>query len=147
MKLLKILKYPDKRLKKIAQPVKNINKKIQNIINNMFYTMYHNEGIGLAAPQVNINLQIIVIDIMKNNKKKPIVLINPKKIFASEYIHMEEKCLSIPGKKKVIIRSKNIEINAINYYGEHINIKTNSLLSICIQHEMDHLIGKLLLDY
>lgn len=146
MVILKILKYPDKRLRKIAQPVKKINKKIKKIIHNMFETMYENKGIGLAATQVNIHLKIIVIDIMKK-KYQPLILINPKKIKEKGIIKIEEGCLSIPEKKKIITRSKKIEILALNYYGEKIKIIAKSLLSICIQHEMDHLIGKLLIDY
>ncbi|QCI27308.1 peptide deformylase [Buchnera aphidicola] len=146
MVILKILKYPDKRLRKIAQPVKKVNKNIKKIIHNMFETMYENKGIGLAATQVNIHLKIIVIDIMKK-KYQPLILINPKKIKEQGVIKIEESCLSVPEKKKIITRSKEIEILALNYYGEKIKIIAKSLLSICIQHEMDHLIGKLLIDY
>ncbi|CAL4323137.1 Peptide deformylase [Buchnera aphidicola (Pterocallis alni)] len=146
MENFKILKYPDQRLRKIAQPVQIINDKIKKIINKMFHTMYQNNGIGLAATQVNIHLRIIVIDIMKE-KNNPIVLINPKTIQKFENISMEEGCLSLPGVNKIINRSKNIEVHALNENNQKIKIYATSLLAICIQHEMDHLSGKLLIDY
>ncbi|QCI26107.1 peptide deformylase [Buchnera aphidicola] len=146
MVILKILKYPDKRLRLIAKPVKIINQKIKNIIHNMFETMYHNHGIGLAATQVNIHLNIIVIDLM-HQKYPPITLINPKKIYAKGKILTEEGCLSVPETNQKVTRFKKIKIQAINYHGKNIVIKAHSLLSICIQHEMDHLNGKLFIDY
>lgn len=146
MSILKILKHPDTRLRLMSNPVKAVNKKIQNIIDNMFETMYSKQGIGLAAPQVNIQLSIIVIDLMIE-KYQPIVLINPKIIKKRGTIQTEESCLSIPGINKKIIRAKEIKISALNYYGKKIHISAHALLAICIQHEMDHLIGKLLIDY
>ncbi|WP_343128114.1 peptide deformylase [Buchnera aphidicola (Takecallis taiwana)] len=146
MAILKILTYPDKRLRFIARPVKKINKKIHNIIHNMFETMYSQQGIGLAATQVNIHLQIIVIDLMME-QYPPIVLINPKKIQTSGITQTEERCLSIPGFSKKITRAKDIKISALNIYGKQVYVKANSLLAICIQHEIDHLSGILLIDY
>ncbi|CAL4043289.1 Peptide deformylase [Buchnera aphidicola (Phyllaphis fagi)] len=146
MSFLKILKYPDKRLRRSAQPVNKINKKIHKIIHNMFETMYQEKGIGLAATQVNINLKIIVIDKI-SKYYDTLVLINPKKIYEYDKISTTEGCLSLPGIKKEITRSKHITIQALNYYGKKITLQAKSLLSICIQHEMDHLIGKLLIDY
>lgn len=146
MENFKILKYPDKRLRKIAKPVQIINYKIKKIINKMFYTMYQNNGIGLAATQVNIHLRIIVIDIIQE-KNNPIVLINPKIMQKFDNVSMEEGCLSLPGIKKTINRSKNIKVHALNENNQQIKIYATSLLAICIQHEMDHLLGKLLIDY
>ncbi|CAL4323676.1 peptide deformylase [Buchnera aphidicola] len=146
MSLLKIIKYPDNRLRNIAQPVKIINKKIHQIIQDMYYTMYEKQGIGLAATQVGINLQIIVIDISEK-QTDPIILINPKKIYCSEKISIEEGCLSIPNTLKKITRANKIQIQTLNYYGKKIIIEAKELLSICIQHEMDHLVGKLIIDY
>ncbi|CAL4043421.1 Peptide deformylase [Buchnera aphidicola (Takecallis arundicolens)] len=146
MAILKILKYPDKKLRLIANPVRSVNKKIQNIINDMFETMYNKQGIGLAATQVDIKLNIIVIDLMIK-KYQPIVLINPKIIKKIGIIQTKESCLSIPGISKKITRAKEIKISALNYYGKKIYISAHELLAICIQHEMDHLIGKLLIDY
>ncbi|WP_343182453.1 peptide deformylase [Buchnera aphidicola] len=146
MTLLKILKYPNKKLTRNTKKVKQINKKIHKIIHNMFETMYHHNGIGLAAPQVDIHLKIIVIDIMQQ-PSQPIALLNPKIIYRYENITTEEECLSLPGIKKKITRFNKIKINALNYYGKPIVITAENLLSICIQHEMDHLNGKLLIDY
>lgn len=146
MNFLKILRYPDKRLRIIAKPIKNINNKIQNIINNMFYTMYFKKGIGLAATQVNIHKRIIVIDISENQNQK-IVLINPIILEKSGKIKIEEGCLSIPDKREKIIRSKKIKIRAFNNYGVEFELEAQNLLAVCIQHEMDHLIGKLFIDY
>ncbi|XBC44281.1 MAG: peptide deformylase [Buchnera aphidicola (Schlechtendalia peitan)] len=146
MSILKILQYPDSRLRIIAKPIKKITKSIQNIINNMFETMYVKDGIGLAAPQVNIPLQIIVINNILD-LKKPITLINPKIINTKGHISIEEGCLSIPNYQAPIPRSSDIVVTALNYFGETIKLKANSLLAICIQHEIDHLIGKLLIDY
>lgn len=145
MSLLKILKYPDKRLRIIANPVIKINKYIKRIINDMFDTMYMQEGIGLAATQINIHLQIIVIH--DCFLKKPLTLINPIIKEKRGQINIEEGCLSIPTIKAIVPRSKYIKIEALNYFGKKIEINANSLLSVCIQHEMDHLIGKLFIDY
>jgi len=146
MTILKILQYPDKNLRTIAQPVKKINKNVQIIVNNMFETMYSEEGIGLAATQVNIPLQIIVISNIHNHNN-PLVLINPKMITKSGEKKVEEGCLSIPKQRAIITRSEYITVTALDYFGKKINIQANSLLAICIQHEMDHLIGKLFIDY
>jgi len=147
MTILKILQYPDKKLRSIAQPVNKINKNVQTIVDNMFETMYSEEGIGLAATQVNIPLQIIVISNIQNNNNDPLVLINPKITSKSGEKKVEEGCLSIPKQRAIITRSEYITINALDYFGSRIEIKANSLLAICIQHEMDHLIGKLFIDY
>ncbi|CEN32005.1 Peptide deformylase [Candidatus Westeberhardia cardiocondylae] len=146
MPLLKIIHHPDKRLRKIAKPVTKTNKKITKITNNMFETMYFHSGIGLAATQVNIQKQIIVIDISHNQTQK-IVLINPKILTKNGEISMQEGCLSIPNKYGLVTRAKEIKICALNKYGKYFEIKTNNLLSICIQHEIDHLVGKLFIDY
>lgn len=146
MSILKILTFPDKRLRIYAKEVKEINKKTKKIARDMLDTMYANNGIGLAATQINIPLKIIVIDII-NITKNPIILFNPKFLKKYGKIKTEEGCLSIPNKKSIIERYSDVEINAQNYYGKYINIKAQSLLSICIQHEMDHLIGKLFIDY
>ncbi|WP_343377657.1 peptide deformylase [Buchnera aphidicola (Formosaphis micheliae)] len=146
MTILKILKYPNVKLRKIAKPVKKINKKIQNIVNDMFDTMYHEDGIGLAATQIDIPLQIIVISKI-TEKNNPLVLINPKIINQYGEKKVEEGCLSLPKQYAIINRYEFIKIQYLDYYGTRNIIETNSLLSICIQHEMDHLIGKLFIDY
>ncbi|HMI76792.1 MAG TPA: peptide deformylase [Buchnera sp. (in: enterobacteria)] len=146
MALLKILQYPDKRLRIIAKPVKIINQKIQKIVDNMFETMLHEDGIGLAATQVDIPLQIIVISKIKTTYN-PLVLINPKIIDQHGVTNIEEGCLSLPQHRAIIPRYKHITIQSLNYFGQSIEIKAHDILSICIQHEIDHLIGKLFIDH
>lgn len=145
MSFLKILYYPDARLRLIAEPVNKVNKKIQKIAKNMIDTMYKEEGIGLAATQVNIQLQIIVVNTTKN--KNNLVLINPEIIKKEGNISIEEGCLSIPEYRAFVPRSNYIKVQAINLYGEKIEIEAESIISICIQHEIDHLKGKLFIDY
>ncbi|QCI16145.1 peptide deformylase [Buchnera aphidicola] len=146
MSLLKILHYPDKRLRVIAKPVNNINNNIKNIVNNMLDTMYQENGIGLAATQVNIPLQIIVVSAMEKEKNN-LVLINPKILKKEGNISIEEGCLSIPEYRALIPRFNHIKVQAINLHGKKIEIETESIVSICIQHEIDHLKGKLFIDY
>lgn len=147
MSNLKILKYPNKNLRKIAKPVRNFDTKIQYIVKKMFYTMYKKKGIGLAAIQVNIQLQIIVIDRIYplNN---PIVLINPKIKKKNGNIKIKEGCLSIPNVEHSInTRFKYITVSGYDTYGKNFILHAKSLLAVCIQHEIDHLNGKLFIDY
>ncbi|WP_343154707.1 peptide deformylase [Buchnera aphidicola (Pseudoregma panicola)] len=146
MKTLKILKYPNKKLRYISKPVVKIDKKIQNIIDKMFKTMILENGIGLSAIQVGIPLQIITI-IDTENVNKKIIIINPKIIKKKKKILKSEGCLSFPNQQAIVPRYKYLNIKALNYYGKKIKIKAKSLLSICIQHEIDHLSGKLFIDY
>jgi len=147
MNKLEVLHFPDKRLRKIAKPVENVDKDIRNIIDQMFYTMYEEKGIGLAATQVNIHKRIIVIDVSENKKEK-VCLINPEILFLSDENEiMEEGCLSVPGFYETVSRPKNIKVSTLNYNGELIEFEAEGLLSTCIQHEIDHLNGKLFVDY
>jgi len=147
MNKLEVLHFPDKRLKKIAAPVKKIDNEIKNIIEQMFFTMYEEKGIGLAATQVNIHKRIIVIDVSENKDKK-IFLINPEIISLSDDIDtMEEGCLSVPGFYENVSRPKTIKVSSLDYDGKKIEIEANGLLSTCIQHEIDHLNGKLFVDH
>lgn len=146
MSVLKILYYPDHRLRLIAKPVKQINQKIKKIINNMIYTMHQEDGIGLAATQVNIQLQIIVTNTMSQQKKN-LVLINPEIIYKEGHISIEEGCLSIPEYRASVPRFNYIKVQALNQNGEKIEMEATSIMSICIQHEIDHLKGKLFIDY
>ncbi|NIH16501.1 MAG: peptide deformylase [Buchnera aphidicola (Periphyllus lyropictus)] len=148
MSILKILKYPNIKLRKISKPVKNFNNDLKNIINNMLETMRKNNGIGLAAIQINIKLQIIVIEKI-HPLKKVLILINPKiKKKSKKIIKIKEGCLSIPKYEYITnSRSKNILVKAYNKYGEKFFIKAKNMLSVCIQHEIDHLKGKLFIDY
>ncbi|MGP1930634.1 MAG: peptide deformylase [Arsenophonus sp. ET-YP4-MAG3] len=146
MSVLNILYYPDKRLRKIAKLVKKIDAKIQHIINDMFDTMYEEEGIGLAATQVNIHQRIIVIDISESRNEK-LILINPVILKTYGKIEIEEGCLSIPKQRAFVPRAKWIKIKALDINGKIFKLEIDNLLAICIQHEIDHLNGKLFIDY
>ena len=147
MNKLEVLHFPDKRLRKVAVPVKKVDDEIKNIIEQMFFTMYEEKGIGLAATQVNIHKRIIVIDVSENKDKK-IFLINPEIISLSDDIDsMEEGCLSVPGFYENVSRPKTVKVSSLDYDGKQIEIKANGLLSTCIQHEIDHLNGRLFVDH
>ncbi len=147
MSILKVLIYPNKNLRKKAKLVKNFNKKLKINIFNMFETMYHYNGIGLASTQVNINKSIIVIDLNNKNKKKKLILINPKIIKKKGKIKSKEGCLSIPNYFLSIKRYKYINVEYLNINGKKNKLFSKNLLSICIQHEIDHINGKLFIDY
>ncbi|VFP82847.1 peptide deformylase [Candidatus Erwinia haradaeae] len=146
MSVLNVLNFPDERLRVIAKPVQKIAGDVQNIINNMLETMYAKEGIGLAATQVNIHQRIIVIDVSANCDSS-LVLINPQILHQSDQIVTEEGCLSIPQQRALVYRSNKVQISALDRYGCNFQLEACGLLAICIQHEMDHLIGKLFIDY
>ncbi|WP_158368182.1 peptide deformylase [Candidatus Williamhamiltonella defendens] len=146
MSILQILHFPDDRLRKIASPVKKMDDQIRQITDDMLETMYQAEGIGLAATQVNIHQRIIVVDISED-RHQPIILINPEVLEKSGETGIEEGCLSIPVEKALIPRAKEITIEALNRDGRSFRLSADDLLAICIQHEMDHLIGKLFVDY
>lgn len=143
---MKILKYPDKRLNIIAKPIKNINNNIKNLVFNMINTMYAHNGIGLAATQINKHIRIFVMDISKTYNQ-PLIIINPKYTFVNnKYKKVKEGCLSIPNYFEYIYRSINIIINAIDLNGNNFIINAYGIIAQCIQHEIDHLNGKLLID-
>jgi len=147
MDKLKVLHFPDSRLRKVAQKVKNVDQNIRDTIDQMFFTMYEEKGIGLAATQVNIHKRIIVIDVSENKDEK-ICLINPEILFLSSDCDIyEEGCLSVPGFYEGISRPKDIKVSTLDYDGNLIEIEANGLLSTCIQHEIDHLNGKLFVDH
>ncbi|CAL4325110.1 peptide deformylase [Buchnera aphidicola] len=146
MSCLKILYYPDERLRCVAQPVSQFNQKIYEIVHNMIKIMNQEDGIGLAATQINIPLQIIVIKKL-DEKQENLILINPKIVKKHGCTSIEEGCLSIPEYRAFIPRSNYIKVKAMNMKGKKIEIEAESILSICIQHEIDHLIGKLFIDY
>lgn len=146
MSVLQVLHFPDDRLRKIAAPVKEINADIQRIVDEMFETMYAKEGIGLAATQVDIHLRIIVLDI-SNNRDQRLVLINPELLEKSGEIGIKEGCLSLPEQRVLVPRAANLKIRSFDYDGKPFELEADDLLAICIQHEMDHLVGKLFLDY
>ena len=147
MNKLKVLHFPDSRLRKVAQKVENVDQNIRDIIDQMFFTMYEEKGIGLAATQVNIHKRIIVIDVSEK-KDERICLINPVILSLSNDVDIyEEGCLSVPGFYENVSRPKDIKVSTLNYNGELIEIEANGLLSTCIQHEIDHLNGKLFVDH
>ena len=147
MNKLEVLHFPDKRLRKIAKKVENVDQNIRDIIDQMFFTMYEEKGIGLAATQVNIHKRIIVIDVSENKDTK-IYLINPKILFLSEELDtMDEGCLSIPGFYEPVSRPKHVRVSSLNYENQVFEFEADGLLSTCIQHEIDHLDGKLFVDH
>ncbi len=146
LSILTILEFPDERLRKIATPVKNIDNSLQILIDNMLETMYHAGGIGLAATQVNVHLRLLVID-SSEEKNAPLCLINPEVISKDGEFEYKEGCLSVPESYEKIIRPGHIVVKGLDRNGEKIEIEANDLLSTCIQHEIDHLNGKLFVDY
>ncbi|NIH20495.1 peptide deformylase [Morganella morganii] len=146
MALLTVLHYPDERLRTIAKPVEKVDAGIQKIVDDMFETMYDEEGIGLAATQVDIHQRIIVIDVSEERNER-LVLINPELLEKSGEAGIEEGCLSIPEQRAFVPRAEHVKIRALDYNGESFELETGDLLAICIQHEMDHLEGKLFVDY
>jgi len=146
MAILDILNYPDARLYKVAKPVSKVDEKIQRLIDDMAETMYEAPGIGLAATQVDVHLQIIVIDISEA-KNKLQVFINPKvkaKAGTQEY---EEGCLSVPGVYENVTRAESVVIEALDSKGKPFTLAAEGLMAVCIQHEMDHLLGKVFVQY
>ncbi len=146
MPVLEVLRFPDERLRTVAKPVASFDPQIQQIVDDMFETLYAEEGIGLAATQVNIHQQIIVIDISEDRSQQ-LVLINPELLEKRGSTGIEEGCLSVPEYRALVPRAEWVHIRALNRHGETIEIETEGLLAICMQHEMDHLQGKLFVDY
>ena len=146
MAQLNILHFPDPRLRKRALPVDTIDDAIRGLIDDMLETMYVAPGIGLAANQVNVQKRIIVIDISED-KDQPLVLINPSILERYGEEEMEEGCLSVPGYYDTVRRAESIRMSALDRNGEPFELKTDGLLAVCIQHEIDHLDGKLFVDY
>ena len=146
MALLEILHYPDKRLRTVAAPVAEVTDELRRLIKDMFETMYDAPGIGLAATQVNVHQRIIVIDV-STEKNQPLCLINPEIIESDGVEVCEEGCLSVPDIYESVERAEHIVVKALNEKGETITIDTGGWLAVCIQHEMDHLMGKLFVDY
>jgi len=145
---MEIVTYPDPVLKKKAELVENIDGNIQNLIDTMSQLMYQSSGIGLAANQVGIEKRVIIFDINYKEKGKDLtVLINPKIIFEENKIEFEEGCLSVPDFQGKINRKKYIQVQGLDRNGKPINIEAEDLTAICIQHEIDHLNGTLILDH
>ena len=144
--ILEILKYPDKRLRTIAKPVVSVDETIKQQVKDMFETMYEAPGIGLAATQVNFHQRIIVIDI-SDQCNEPICFINTEIIEKSGEIQWEEGCLSVPDYYEIIVRANDIKVKALNQNGESFELEASEMLSVCIQHEIDHLNGILFVDH
>lgn len=147
MAILEILEYPDPRLRKIAKPVEEVTPDISQLIDDMFETMYDAPGIGLAATQVDQHIQLIVMD-LSENKTEPHVFINPEiTILEGDPEKMQEGCLSVPGFYEDVERIEHVLIKALDREGKPFELEATGLLAVCIQHEMDHLNGKLFVDY
>jgi len=147
MALLPILCYPDPKLHTVAKPVAVVDARIKNLIADMFETMYEAKGIGLAATQVNVHERLIVMDISEG-RDVPLVLINPKILWASPETHVnEEGCLSVPGIYDGVRRHDAVKVEALDGEGNARLIEADGLLAVCIQHEMDHLMGKVFVEY
>jgi len=144
--MLTILEFPDPRLRTKAQPVTIFDKALQDLIDAMFATMYAAPGIGLAATQVNQHKQLLVLDVSEE-KNQPLVLVNPKVIERDGEQVYQEGCLSVPGIFADVERAEQVVVEAQDRYGQPLRIEAHGLLAVCIQHEMDHLIGKLFVDY
>jgi peptide deformylase len=146
MTRLTILEYPDPRLRTRAVPVAHVDDSHRRLIDDMFETMYAAPGVGLAAPQVNVHIQLLIVDVSEENDQ-PLVFINPKIVQRSEVGTMREGCLSVPGFYEEVERSREIRVAALDRHGKAFELEADGLLSVCIQHEMDHLNGKLFVDY
>lgn len=147
MAVLKILIFPDQRLRTVAKEVLVIDDEIKALVSNLLETMYEGNGIGLSATQVNVHKRILVVDIT-DEKDSPLVLINPKiKVLNKEEKIYSEGCLSVPGFFEEVSRPSEINITALNLEGERFTIMATDLLAVAVQHEMDHLDGKIFVDF
>ncbi|MBK8816611.1 MAG: peptide deformylase [Methylococcaceae bacterium] len=146
MSILTILEFPDERLRKKAVDVKTVDRNIKKLVDDMLETMYSAKGIGLAATQVNVHQRIVVIDISEE-KDDPLCLINPVIIEKEGTEESEEGCLSVPGFFEKVKRAEKIKVKALDNEGNPFELEADDLLAVCIQHELDHLEGKLFVDY
>jgi len=146
MSLLPILHYPDPSLHKKAVPVSHVNSEIQKLVEDMAETMYSAPGIGLAATQVNRHIQVIVMDVSED-KSQLMAFINPEILERSGESEGEEGCLSVPGIYETVKRSQWIKVRALGIDGKSFELEAEGLLAVCIQHEMDHLMGKVFVEY
>ena len=146
MARLTILEFPDPRLRTRAQPVEHVDGELRKLIDDMFETMYAAPGIGLAATQVNVHKRVLVIDISET-RDQPLALVNPEVIQRQGIEETEEGCLSVPGIYDKVTRAERIRVRALDRNGKSIEMDADGLLAVCIQHEIDHLDGKLFVDY
>jgi peptide deformylase len=147
MALLPILQYPDPRLHTVAKPVAQVDARIRQLVDDMLETMYEAKGVGLAATQINVHERVVVID-TSEERNDPLVLINPEIIWASdEMIVWEEGCLSVPTIYDKVDRHAKVRVRALNRDGETYEFEGEELLAVCVQHELDHLSGKVFVEY
>jgi peptide deformylase len=147
MAKLEILEFPDSRLRNTAKPVSHVDDNIRKLVDNMFETMYDAPGIGLAASQVNVHKRVIVIDVSEHHDD-PLVFINPEiEVLDGPNHEYDEGCLSVPGFYETVSRPEHVRVNALDRDGNAFEMEPTGLLAVCIQHENDHLDGKLFVDY
>jgi peptide deformylase len=146
MAILDVLSFPDERLRTVAKPVEEVNDEIKQLVSDMFETMKDENGIGLAATQVNRHVQVVVMDVSEE-QNEPRVFINPVITHKDGTTISEEGCLSVPGNYAKVERAEAITVKALNEKGDTFELEADGLLAICVQHELDHLKGKLFIDY
>ena len=147
MALLDILEYPDERLRTIARPISEVNDDVRKIVDDMLETMYNAKGVGLAATQVNIHQRIVVMDFSEDNSE-PLVLINPTfEPLTEDLTDISEGCLSVPGVFELLDRPASVRLTALDRDGKEYSMDFDGLAAVCVQHETDHLNGKLFVDY
>lgn len=146
MSLLNILRYPDGRLHKVASPVTVFDEPLRKLVRDMAETMYAAPGVGLAATQVDVHKQVIVLDVSERHDSL-VVLVNPEIVEASGISDIEEGCLSVPGVYDVVERAERVRVRACDPSGKPFTLEAQGLLAVCIQHEMDHLKGKVFVEY
>lgn len=146
MAILKILCFPDERLHTVAKPVREVNVQIRKLVDDMAETMYAAPGIGLAATQVNVHQQVVVIDVSEE-RNQLLVLINPEIIVSKGAAEHEEGCLSVPGIYDMVTRAERVSVRALDREGKSFTLDAEGLLAVCIQHEIDHLKGKVFVEY
>lgn len=147
MAILPILCYPDPRLHIVAKPVQAVDDRVRRLVSDMLETMYDAHGIGLAATQVDVHERIVVIDVSEE-RNEPLVLINPEIVWSSAEKHRgDEGCLSVPGIYDGVERSAAVQVRAMDAHGQSRTLEANELLAVCVQHELDHLLGKVFVEY
>ncbi|MBV2130232.1 peptide deformylase [Arsukibacterium indicum] len=146
MAVLKVLHFPDDRLRTVAKPVTEVTPQIKQLVIDMLDTMYDEEGIGLAATQVDVHLRVVVIDVSEQ-RNEPLVLINPEIVERDGVTSYEEGCLSVPQNYASVERAATVKVKALDRDGKPFELDADGLLAICLQHELDHLVGKLFIDY
>ena len=147
MALLNIIRYPDPRLHTVARPVQAVDARLRRLVDDMLETMYDAQGVGLAATQVDVHERVIVIDVSETHDQ-PLVLINPEIVAASEeMVFGDEGCLSVPAVYDKVQRHARVSVRALGRDGEPFEFDADGLLAVCVQHEMDHLLGKVFVEY